>query len=70
MLVSSYEMQFWVDLHARNYGGRGVVLAIYFWIAFSSAAIVWSASISPTLAGRGEYRWLLATVADAQPDQP
>jgi hypothetical protein len=30
-------MQYWVDLYARDYGGLGVVLAIYFWIAFSSA---------------------------------
>ncbi len=52
MLVSSYVMQFWVDLFARDYGGFGVVLAIYFWIAFSSAVIVWAASLSPALAER------------------
>jgi membrane protein len=70
MLISRYVMQFWVDLYARDYGGLGVVLAIYFWLAFSSAAIVWSAAISPALAERREYRRLLATIADAQPDQP
>jgi membrane protein len=70
MLISRYAMQFWVDLYAKDYGGLGVVLAIYFWLAFSSAAIVWSAAISPALAERREYRRLLATVADAQPDQP
>jgi membrane protein len=63
MLISRYVMQFWVDLYAKDYGGLGVVLAIYFWLAFSSAAIVWSASISPALAERREYRRLLATVA-------
>jgi membrane protein len=52
MLVSRYVMQFWVDLYARDYGGLGVVLAIYFWIAFSSALIVWTASLSPALAER------------------
>ena len=34
VLVSSFVMQSWVDLYARDYGGFGVVLAIYFWIAF------------------------------------
>jgi membrane protein len=56
MIVSSYVMQFWVDLYARDYGGFGVVLAIYFWIAFSSAVIVWAASISPALADRRDLR--------------
>jgi membrane protein len=52
MIVSSYVMQFWVNLYARDYGGFGVVLAIYFWVAFSSAIIVWAASLSPALAER------------------
>lgn len=52
MLVSSYVMQFWVNLYARDYGGFGVVLAIYFWIALSSALIVGAASLSPALADR------------------
>jgi membrane protein len=52
MLASSYVMQFWVDLYARDYGGFGVVLAIYFWLAFSSALIVGTASLSPALAER------------------
>jgi len=56
MLISRYVMQFWVDLYARDYGGLGVVLAIYFWLAFSSAVIVWAASLSPALAARREIR--------------
>jgi hypothetical protein len=32
------------------------VLAIYFWIAFSSAVIVWAASLSPSLAERRNLR--------------
>jgi len=56
MVVSRFFMQFWVDLYARDYGGLGVVLAIYFWIAFSSAVIVWAASLSPALAERRERR--------------
>jgi uncharacterized BrkB/YihY/UPF0761 family membrane protein len=56
MLISRYVMQFWVDLYARDYGGLGVVLAIYFWIAISSAIIVWAASVSPALARRRDLR--------------
>jgi membrane protein len=56
MLVSRYVMQFWVDLYARDYGGFGVVLAIYFWIALSSAVIVWAASLAPSLARRRDLR--------------
>jgi membrane protein len=56
MLVSSYVMQFWVDLYAKDYGGLGVILAIYFWLALSSAVIVWAASLSPALAARRDLR--------------
>jgi membrane protein len=56
MLVSSFVMKFWVNLYARDYGGFGVVLAIYFWIVFSSAVIVAAASLSPALAERREFR--------------
>jgi membrane protein len=56
MIISSFVMGFWVDFYARDYGGLGVVLAIYFWIAFSSAVIVAAASLSPALAERREAR--------------
>jgi len=56
MFVSRYLMQFWIDLYAADYGGLGVVLAIYFWLAFSSGAIVWAAALSPALAARREFR--------------
>ena len=56
MLVSAHVMQFWVDLYARDYGGLGVVLAIYFWLLFSSGIIVWAASLSPALADRRNLR--------------
>ena len=59
MVVSRYVMQFWVDLYARDYGGLGVVLALYFWIAISSGIIVWAASLSPALAERREVRQTL-----------
>ncbi|HEX3687045.1 MAG TPA: YhjD/YihY/BrkB family envelope integrity protein [Gaiellaceae bacterium] len=56
MVVSRYVMQYWVDLYARDYGGLGVVLAIYFWIAICAGIIVWAASLSPALAERREVR--------------
>jgi membrane protein len=52
MLISRYVMEFWINLYARDYGGFGVVLAIYFWLAFSSFVIVAAASFSPALAQR------------------
>jgi membrane protein len=58
MIVSSYVMEFWVNLYARDYGGLGVVLAIYFWIAFSSGVIVLAAALSPSLAERRTLRQL------------
>jgi len=60
MLISSFVMEFWVNLYAKDYGGFGVVLAIYFWIVFSSGIIVWAASLSPALADRREWRRLAA----------
>lgn len=56
ILVSSLVMNFWIDLYARDYGGLGVVLAIYFWLAFFSAVIVGAASLSPVLADRRDLR--------------
>ena len=56
MLVSSYVMQYWVDLYARDYGGFGVVLAIYFWLLFTAGTIVWAAALSPALAERRHRR--------------
>jgi membrane protein len=56
MVISRYLMQYWVDLYARDYGGLGVFLALYFWIAISSGLIVWAASLSPALAERREAR--------------
>jgi len=56
MIVSNFVMQFWVDLYARDYGDFGVVLALYFWLALSSAVIVWAAALSPALAARRTAR--------------
>jgi membrane protein len=52
MILSSWVMELWVDFYARDYGGFGVVMAIFFWIGFSSFVIVASASLSPVLAER------------------
>jgi membrane protein len=54
--ISRYVMEFWINFYARDYGGFGVVMALFFWIAFSSAVIVWAASLAPALAERRELR--------------
>jgi membrane protein len=51
-IVSRYVVEPWVNLYAKDYGGLGVVLAIYFWIAFYSFVIVGAASLAPALAQR------------------
>jgi membrane protein len=56
MAISNVVMESWVNLYARDYGGFGVVLAIYFWVAFSSAVIVGAAAVSPALAERRAAR--------------
>ena len=56
MVVSSFVMELWVDFYARDYGGFGVVMAIAFWIAFSSAVIVGAATLAPVLAERRSLR--------------
>jgi membrane protein len=56
MLVSRFVMQFWVDLYATDYGGLGVILALYFWLGLSSAVIVMAASLAPALARRRRER--------------
>jgi membrane protein len=56
MIVSRFVMERWVDFYARDYGGFGVVMAIFFWIVFISAVIVWTASLSPALAQRRNLR--------------
>ncbi len=56
LIVSRYLMEFWVDLYAQDYGGFGVVMALFFWIALASTIIVVAASISPALAERRELR--------------
>jgi membrane protein len=56
MLISSYVMELWVNFYAGDYGGFGVVMAVFFWVGFSSTVIVVAASISPALARRRDLR--------------
>jgi uncharacterized BrkB/YihY/UPF0761 family membrane protein len=56
MLVSRYLLEWWINWYAMDYGGFGVVMAVFFWFAFSSTLIVWAASLAPALAERRELR--------------
>jgi uncharacterized BrkB/YihY/UPF0761 family membrane protein len=66
MFVSSFAMASWIDFYGTDYGGLGVVLALFFWLGLSSTVIVLAASLSPVLAGRRVY---LAGGAGASPAQ-
>jgi uncharacterized BrkB/YihY/UPF0761 family membrane protein len=56
MLSSRYLMEWWVNWYALDYGGFGVVMAIFFWFVFGSGFIVWGAALAPALAQRRELR--------------
>jgi uncharacterized BrkB/YihY/UPF0761 family membrane protein len=56
IVVSRYLMEWWVNWYAMDYGGFGVVMAIFFWMAFGSTVIVWAASLAPALAERRDLR--------------
>jgi membrane protein len=56
MLISSLVMDLWLNFYTRDYGGFGIVMAIFFWILFSSAIVVWAAAMSPALAERRRLR--------------
>jgi membrane protein len=62
MVISTYVMQLWVDFYAQDYGGLGVVMAIFFWIELSAGIIVWAASLSPALAERRRRRQIARSV--------
>jgi uncharacterized BrkB/YihY/UPF0761 family membrane protein len=64
ILVSSFLLEKWVDFYAKDYGGFGVVMAVFFWVGFSSTIIVVSASLSPALA---ERRSILADRKESAP---
>jgi heme exporter protein D len=52
VLVSSFLLATWVDFYARDYGGFGVVMALFFWIGIAASIIVLVTSLSPGLAAR------------------
>jgi len=54
--VASYLAGAWVDLYAQDYGGIGVVMAIFFGIGFASTAVVACAALSPVLAEHRDLR--------------
>jgi len=56
VVISSRVMEYWINLYAGDYGVFGVVIAIFFWIGFSSAIIVFALSLGPALAGRKRIR--------------
>jgi uncharacterized BrkB/YihY/UPF0761 family membrane protein len=56
LVVSRFLIGYWVDLYARDYGGFGVVMAVFFWIAIGSTLVVAAAAVSPALAQRRALR--------------
>jgi membrane protein len=67
MIASRYLMEWWVNWYAMDYGGFGVVMATFFWFGFSSAVIVWAASLAPSLATRRELLGRSESPAERRP---
>jgi uncharacterized BrkB/YihY/UPF0761 family membrane protein len=56
MLVSSFAMGPWINFYfGTDYGGLGIMMALFFWLGLSASVIVLAASLSPVLAGRRIY---------------
>jgi len=62
IVTGRFLMRWWVDFYASDYGAFGVVMAVFFWLAFCSAAVVAGATMAPALARRRALRR-----ADARP---
>jgi uncharacterized BrkB/YihY/UPF0761 family membrane protein len=56
VMISSRVMTYWINLYSGDYGVFGVVIAIFFWIGFSSAIVVLALSLGPSLAERKRAR--------------
>ena len=56
MLLSTFAMAPWINsYYGTDYGGLGIVMALFFWLGLSASVIVFAASLSPVLAGRRIY---------------
>jgi uncharacterized BrkB/YihY/UPF0761 family membrane protein len=56
MYVSTFAMAPWINFYfGTDYGGLGVMMALFFWLGLSASVIVFAASLSPVLAGRRVY---------------
>ena len=66
IMISSRIMQYWINLYSSDYGVFGVVIALFFWIGFSSAIIVLALSLGPSLAGRHHHHRPVPQQADPQ----
>jgi hypothetical protein len=56
MLVSTFAMSPWINFYfGTDYGGLGIMMALFFWLGLSASVIVLAASLSPVLAGRRIY---------------
>jgi uncharacterized BrkB/YihY/UPF0761 family membrane protein len=56
MLVSTYAMGPWINFYfGTDYGGLGIMMALFFWLGLSASVIVFAGCLSPVLAGRRIY---------------
>jgi len=46
----------WLEWYGKNYGGFGIVMALFFWVTIPATILVLAAALSPALAHRRQLR--------------
>jgi membrane protein len=55
-LISSTVFANWLNWYAKYYGGIGIAIALFFWLALITTVIIAAASLAPAYAARREAR--------------
>jgi uncharacterized BrkB/YihY/UPF0761 family membrane protein len=54
--LSQFLLVNWLEWYGKNYGGFGIVMALFFWITIPATILVLAAALSPALAHRRDLR--------------
>jgi len=55
-LLSHYLLVNWLNWYGKNYGGFGIVMALFFWVTIPATVLILAAALSPALAHRRRLR--------------
>ncbi len=54
--LSQFLLVNWLEWYGKNYGGFGIVMALFFWVTIPATILVLAAALSPALAHRRQLR--------------